>query len=344
MSPSRASGLAPSVNAPIGAMEDIDMRQLRIAIFAVAVGFAGIACSGDSPSSPSTTGTIVGDIQDDAFNPVVGATVRLRTSGSTNNLRTDVTDANGAFSFANIDPGDYDVSVALPTAYVLDGQANPVAKTVQAGVVSTADFRLRLLAGSIQGMVADTSGAPIQGATAALRAPGTTANVMTRTTDASGNYAFARVAEGDWDVFLGVAVGTRVEGNNPARVTVTDGNSSSLNFSTSPITATVSFATDVMGVFNAHCNNCHTAGGAPAQLNLDPGSAYANTVDVPATELNSMDRIEPGDPDGSYLINKLQNTHVSVGGSGSFMPPSGTLPQAEIDLMRTWVTEGALNN
>jgi hypothetical protein len=325
-------------------MEDFAMRQLRIATFAAAVGLAGIACSGDGPSSPSTTGTIVGTVQDDAFSPVVGATVRLRNSGGTSNLRTDVTDANGAYSFSNLDPGDYDVNVAVPGTYVLDGQVNPIPKTVQAGVVATADFRLRLLAGSIQGVVADTSGTPVQGATAALRAPGTTVDVMTRTTDAAGNYSFARVAKGDWDVFLRVAVGTRVEGGNPARVTVTDGNSSSLNFSTSPITATVSFATDVMGVFNAYCNNCHTAGGAPAQLNLDPGAAYANTVNVPATELNSMNRIEPGDPDNSYLINKLQNTHVSVGGSGSFMPPSGTLPQATIDLMRTWVTEGALNN
>lgn len=321
------------------------MRHGHIALLIAALGLTGIACSGDSPSGPSsTTGTIVGAVDDDAFNPVVGATVRLRNRGATNNLRTDVTDANGAFSFANVQPGDYDVNIAVPSSYELDGQTNPVPKTVQAGLVATADFTLRLRAGTISGVVADTSGAPVAGATAAVRAPGSATDVMTRTTNASGSYSFARVAEGDWDVSLTVAPGTQVEGSNPLRVTVTDGGTTSANFSTSPVTTTVSFATDVMGVFNASCNNCHTAGGPPAQLNLDPGVAYANIVNVPATELGSMDRIEPGDPDDSYLINKLQNTHVSVGGSGSVMPPSGALPQAQINLMRTWVSEGALDN
>jgi len=320
------------------------MRLHYSALIIAAIALTGIGCSGDSPSSPSTTGTIIGSVEDDVFSSVAGATVRLRNRGATNNLRTDVTDANGAFSFSNVQPGDYDVNIAVPSTYVLAGQVNPVAKTIQAGIVATADFRLRLLAGSIDGVVADTSSAPIQGATAALRAPGTTTDVMTRTTDAGGNYSFARVAEGDWDVFLSVAIGTQVEGSNPARVAVTDGSASSANFSTSPITATVSFATDVMGIFNASCNNCHTAGGPPAQLSLDPGVAYAQIVDVPSTELASMDRIEPGDPDDSYLVNKLQNTHLSVGGSGSVMPPSGGLPQASINLLRTWVSEGALNN
>jgi hypothetical protein len=320
------------------------MRQRHIVLLIAAIGLTGIACSGDGPASPSTTGTIVGSVDDDVFNPVAGATVRLRNRGSSSNLRSDVTDANGGFSFSNVEPGDYDVNIAVPSAYVLAGQVNPVGKTVQAGIVASADFRLRLLAGVVDGVVADTSGAPVQGATAALRAPGTTTDVMTRTTDAGGNYSFARVAEGDWDIRLTVAPGTQVEGSNPIRVSVTDGSTSSANFSTSPITTTVTFSTDVMAIFNASCNNCHTAGGPPAQLNLDPGVAYANIVGVPATELGSMDRIEPGNPDASYLVNKLQDTHLSVGGSGTVMPPSGGLPQSTIDVMRTWVSEGALNN
>ena len=320
------------------------MRQHHIALLITAIGLTGLACSSDSPSSPSTTGTIVGSVDDDAVNPVVGASVRLRNRGSNTNLRSDVTDANGDFSFANVEPGDYDLNIAVPSTYALDGQVNPVPKTVQAGIVASADFRLRLLAGVINGVVADTSGAPVQGATAALRAVGTTTNVMTRTTGAGGNYSFARVAEGDWDVHLTVAPGTQVEGSNPTRVSVTDGSTSSANFSTSPVTVTVTFSVDVMAILNAHCNNCHTAGGPPAQLNLDPGVAYANIVNVPATELGSMDRIEPGNPDSSYVVNKLQGTHQSVGGSGTVMPPSGGLPQATVNVMRTWVSEGALDN
>ena len=88
------------------------MRQRHIVLLIAAIGLTGIACSGDGPSSPSTTGSIVGSVDDDVFNPVEGATVRLRSRGSSSNLRSDVTDANGGFSFANVEPGDYTWSAA----------------------------------------------------------------------------------------------------------------------------------------------------------------------------------------------------------------------------------------
>lgn len=112
----------------------------------------------------------------------------------------------------------------------------------------------------------------------------------------------------------------------------------------------VSFAADIQPIFTNNCafSGCHGTNnpqpiGGP-QI-LAAGQAYANIVNVAAFELGSMDRIEPGQPDNSYLIHKIQGTQVSVGGSGSRMPLSGTPLSAEvIELIRRWVAEGAKDN
>jgi hypothetical protein len=80
-------------------------------------------------------------------------------------------------------------------------------------------------------------------------------------------------------------------------------------------------------------------------MSLVAGQTYANTVNVPANELQSMDRIEPNQPDQSYLIRKIEGTQAAAGGSGSRMPLGGAaLSQADIDTIRGWITAGALNN
>ncbi|MHC4235926.1 MAG: hypothetical protein ACYSUQ_12485 [Planctomycetota bacterium] len=111
--------------------------------------------------------------------------------------------------------------------------------------------------------------------------------------------------------------------------------------------ALVSFVNEVQPIFSNSCafSGCH-GGASPAMgMNLTAGQAYANIVDVASVQLPSMDRIEPGMPDLSYLIHKIQGTQASVGGSGLQMPRGGTpLPQATIDLMRLWVTQGARDN
>lgn len=64
-------------------------------------------------------------------------------------------------------------------------------------------------------------------------------------------------------------------------------------------------------------------------------------VNVPSTENNAVLRVAPNDPDNSYLIQKLEGT-AAVGGQ---MPLGGTpLPQSEIDIVRQWITEGAIDD
>jgi hypothetical protein len=114
--------------------------------------------------------------------------------------------------------------------------------------------------------------------------------------------------------------------------------------------ATVSFAADVQPILSGSCafSGCHgTANANPAgrPMVLAAGQAYDNMVGVAAVELPSMQRIRAGQPDASYVIHKLQGTHRTVGGSGERMPlGSAPLSQAQIDLIRSWVANGAPRN
>jgi hypothetical protein len=119
---------------------------------------------------------------------------------------------------------------------------------------------------------------------------------------------------------------------------------------TGPSGGAVSFAADVQPILSGSCalSNCHgTSNANPAgkPMVLATGQAYDNIVGVSAAQLTSMQRIRAGEPNNSYLIHKLQGTHQSVGGSGGRMPlGSAALSQAQIDLIRRWVTEGARRN
>ncbi len=97
-------------------------------------------------------------------------------------------------------------------------------------------------------------------------------------------------------------------------------------------------------IFTPSCafSGCH-GGGAPAEgLNLSSGTAYANIVNVRSSQRGNLDRIEPGNPDASYLYLKVTGDS-SI--SGLRMPRSGQpLSQELIDLLRDWIERGAPND
>jgi hypothetical protein len=101
-----------------------------------------------------------------------------------------------------------------------------------------------------------------------------------------------------------------------------------------------SFNREIQPIFDANCVVCHQAAGASGALNLEAGAAYLSIVSRKSEE-SALPRITPGKPEDSYLIRKLEGTHVQVGGSGEQMPPMGPLDGAFIGLIRNWVTAGA---
>jgi len=96
-------------------------------------------------------------------------------------------------------------------------------------------------------------------------------------------------------------------------------------------------------VFTPSCavSGCHTGGGAPQGLRLDEANSYGLLVGQPSSQDPATLRVAPGDPDNSYLIQKLEGT-ASVGAQ---MPLNGTaLPQSTIDIIRQWISAGALDD
>jgi hypothetical protein len=88
-------------------------------------------------------------------------------------------------------------------------------------------------------------------------------------------------------------------------------------------------------------SGCHTGAAAPQGLRLDEANSYSLLVDVASTEVSTILRVAPGDPDNSYLIQKLEGT-ASV---GEQMPLGGpALEQASIDVIRQWITDGAIDD
>ncbi len=98
-------------------------------------------------------------------------------------------------------------------------------------------------------------------------------------------------------------------------------------------------------VFTPMCSGCHsgpTSNALPSGMDLSSAAdSFAALVNVQSLQV-MLDRVEPGDPDNSYLIRKLE------GGpniQGSRMPQGGPfLEQETIDMIRQWITDGAPNN
>jgi hypothetical protein len=83
---------------------------------------------------------------------------------------------------------------------------------------------------------------------------------------------------------------------------------------------------------------CHT-GATPAQgLRLDDQFSYGSLVGVASPYGSTIFRVVPGDPDNSFLIQKLEGTTML----GGRMPLVGCcLQQVTVDVIRKWIQDGA---
>jgi hypothetical protein len=92
-------------------------------------------------------------------------------------------------------------------------------------------------------------------------------------------------------------------------------------------------------IFTPICTACHIGANAPQGLRLDAANSYAMIVNVASSEVPGLMRINPGNPDASYLVQKIQGTAAQ----GVRMPANGPpyLAQDQIDLVRRWVAAGA---
>ena len=108
----------------------------------------------------------------------------------------------------------------------------------------------------------------------------------------------------------------------------------------------ISFANDVQPIFTTRCAACHREGGAAALPNiamrLDQGRSFASLVNQPSGQNASVTLVIPGDSTNSLLFQKVSAPVPPV---GSRMPLfSSPLDQAEQDLIRDWIDQGAKDN
>jgi len=96
-------------------------------------------------------------------------------------------------------------------------------------------------------------------------------------------------------------------------------------------------------VFTPTCARvgCHDAFGAQQGLVLAAGVSYGDLVNVRSSE-SSLDRVEPGSPEASYLYIKITGTAGLTGDRMPFgLPP---LDDEKIKLVRDWIRRGAPND
>jgi hypothetical protein len=103
-------------------------------------------------------------------------------------------------------------------------------------------------------------------------------------------------------------------------------------------------AADAAG--RAACTNCHTdvGGRTPSGgLNLRHDLAYTSLVNVASRNKADAVRVIPGDPENSYIVQKLEGRSGIV---GERMPRTGGpyLTEGQMTIIKRWIATGANND
>jgi len=119
--------------------------------------------------------------------------------------------------------------------------------------------------------------------------------------------------------------------------------------------AGVSFSADIQPLFDQHCTRCHLPGGSGFNatggvgangLDLTAGASHESLVNVPTFEEPQVAprwRVLPGEPDSSYLLQKISSDTPK---DGFRMPQDGPpyLTEADILTIEEWIAGGAQEN
>jgi hypothetical protein len=106
----------------------------------------------------------------------------------------------------------------------------------------------------------------------------------------------------------------------------------------------VSFASDLQPIFTSRCTSmgCHGFPMPQEGLDLRVGASFGDLVDVTSSQCGDRLLVAPGDASSSYLLDKLLGVDLCFGTQMPKDPP--TLSPAELDLVSSWICQGALDN
>lgn len=104
----------------------------------------------------------------------------------------------------------------------------------------------------------------------------------------------------------------------------------------------VSYEKDIVPILESNCATCHLTGEEAGGLSLVGDAAIGFLVNKPSEGAPAILRVAPGEPDKSYLVMKLEGTHIDNGGQGARMPFGGfPLDDADMAKIRAWIAQGA---
>ena len=109
---------------------------------------------------------------------------------------------------------------------------------------------------------------------------------------------------------------------------------------------TACYDLNVQPIWDAKCVVCHSGAAPLGGLALDDGVSFMNMVSVPSAQATTMNLVEPGSTEDSYLWHKLVGTHGDVGGFGCQMPRavdcgSGQqLSNQDLEAIESWINDG----
>ena len=104
-------------------------------------------------------------------------------------------------------------------------------------------------------------------------------------------------------------------------------------------TLTEATLAQVSEVFAVSCalSGCHSGGEPQAGLSLE-GDFAARIVGVTSGQRPDFKLVDPGNPDGSYLLIKVRGDDEIV---SQQMPPGAPLPAEQVEIIRAWIAAGA---
>lgn len=107
----------------------------------------------------------------------------------------------------------------------------------------------------------------------------------------------------------------------------------------------VTWEARVRKILEFNCGGCHSGAAPQAGLTLVGDDVYARLLEA-STQLPELPLITPGDPTMSYLYLKLIGDDAITGNPMPYNPLTGdgTLGEAEIADILTWITNGAVEN
>jgi|GEM_PF-907987 len=106
------------------------------------------------------------------------------------------------------------------------------------------------------------------------------------------------------------------------------------------------FETDIAPILEFQCQGCHFVTDLPPRIFVqgeDVRTTFEGLLQSAATRAR-LDYVQPGLPDQSYLLLKIEGRHLSAGGEGNHMPPPTTrrrVPAEDVELIRAWIEAGA---